>query len=166
MRRERGAADRDAWRTGVITEFVAAAAERTDGQLIATLYPDPYPGNLRSRAGLDPEALAPHVDGFLVTLCGNYETPYWVESLARGFAGAVGGLDAMLTIQLSADGTDVDRLVDVTRMVEPHCDAVVYGTMPADAERVREVIRRRRGADDVADRGPAGEPSVASSRGD
>ncbi|WP_290812708.1 hypothetical protein [Halovivax sp.] len=134
---------REDWRADAITEFVAAAAARVDGDVLATLYPDPYPGNLRERAGLDPRALEPHVDGFLVPLCGDYGTPYWVESLARGFGAELGELDADVTVQLSADGADADRLEDVTRMVEPHGDAVVYGTFPDDAATVREVIRRR-----------------------
>lgn len=140
--------DRDDWRADVVTDVVAAAADRVAGELTATLYPDPSPEILRERAGLDPAALSTHVDDVLVPLCGDYGTPYWVESLARGVGRALGDLDASVTIQLSADGTDADRLTDVTRMVEPHCDAVVYGTFPEDAPTVREVVRRRTGADD------------------
>ncbi|WP_254864260.1 hypothetical protein [Halovivax gelatinilyticus] len=131
---------RAAWREAHLTAFVEAAAERVSGDLSVTLYPDPYPGSLRSRTGLTPEALSPHVESFLVPLCGDYETPYWVESLARGFATRLADLDATVTIQLSAAGTDVDRLVDVTRMVDPHCDAVCFGAFPEDADTVRATI--------------------------
>lgn len=137
--------DRDAWRTDVITDFVAEAATRVEDDLIATLYPDPYPGNLQERAGVDPHALTTHVDGFLVPLCGpGYETTYWVESLARGFARELENLDASLAIQLSGAEIGADRLADVTRQVEPYADGIVYGTYPADVETVRKTIRTLR----------------------
>ncbi len=135
--------ERDAWRTAVITDFVAAAAECVEGDLLATLYPDPYPGNLRERAGLEPSALAPFVDEFVVPLCDvGYGTTYWVESLARGFARELEGLAVDLTIQLSADGVDADRLVGLTQQLEAQADTIVYGTYPDDADTVRDVIRR------------------------
>lgn len=145
---ERFAADpgdsREAWRAGVLTDFVADAADRVGGDLSVTLYPDPYPGASRKRTGLDPAALEPHVDDIVVPLCGNYETPYWVEALARGFGSELSELDVTVSIQLSVDGTGVDRLHDVTRMVEPHCDRVVYGTFPDDADTVEAVVERLR----------------------
>ncbi|WP_435181021.1 hypothetical protein [Halorussus sp. AFM4] len=135
--------DRVAWRTEAITRFVREASDRAAGDLLVTLYPDPYPGNLRERAGLDPTSLDPHVDGFLVPLCGiGYETTYWVESLARGFARELGELDASLTVQLSAAEADADRLVDVTRQIDPHADAVVFGTDEESADTAREVLDR------------------------
>lgn len=143
--------ERDAWRTAVITDFIAAAAECVEGDLLATLYPDPYPGNLRERAGLEPSALAPLVDEFVVPLCDvGYGTTYWVESLARGFAHELEDLELDLTIQLSADGVDADRLVGLTQQLEAHADTIVYGTYPDDAETVRDVIRRVREADTPA----------------
>ncbi|WP_293032097.1 hypothetical protein [Natronococcus sp.] len=136
---------RDAWRADVLTAFVAEAASRADGDLTATLYPDPYPGNLRERAGLDPETLATHVDGFLVPLCDpGYGTSYWVESLARGFARRLVDCGVSLSIQLSGAEIDPERLADVTRQVRSHADEIVYGTYPEDAETVRETIDRLR----------------------
>ncbi|ELY65625.1 hypothetical protein [Natronococcus jeotgali] len=143
--------ERDAWRAAVLTAFVAAVARRVDGDLVATLYPDPYPGNLRSRAGLDPEALAAHVDGVLVPLCDpGYGTSYWVESLARGFARRFADLEVSLSIQLSGAEIDPERLVDVTRRVRPHADEIVYGTHPEDVETVRETVDRLRERDAFA----------------
>jgi len=140
--------DRIAWRTATITRFVRKAANRVNGDLIVTLYPDPYPGNLRERAGLDPRQLEPTVDGFLVPLCSiSYETTYWVESLARGFARELGKLDVPLTIQLSAAKAGADRLVDVSRQIEPYADSIVYGTTEDDIATIREVIHRCRTAD-------------------
>lgn len=139
--------DRAAWRTAVITSFVEAAAERVEESLVATLYPDPHPGHLRDRAGLDPAALSPHVDGFLVPLCGmGYETTYWVDSLARGFATRLDDLDVSYAVQLSADGTDVDRLVDLVGIVGRHADDVVIGTRRTDSGDVRAVVERLRDA--------------------
>jgi len=141
--------DRVAWRTDVVSTFVSEASRRVANDLLVTLYPDPYPGNLRRRAGLDPKTLASSVDGFLVPLCGiSYETTYWVESLARGFARELEALDVPLTVQLSAPEAGVDRLLGVTRQIEPHADRVVFGTGQGDVETVRTVIdRRRQGGD-------------------
>jgi len=141
--------DRAAWRTDVVSTFVSDAAKRVANDLLVTLYPDPYPGNLRRRAGLDPLTLSSAVDGFLVPLCSiSYETTYWVESLARGFARELEPVDVPLTVQLSAAEAGVDRLLDVTRQIEPHADAVVFGTGREDLETVRTVINRRRQASD------------------
>lgn len=136
--------DRTAWRTAVVTEFVADVADRVDGELTATLYPDPY--TLQERAGLDPQALASHVDGFLVPLCStSYETTYWVGSLARGFASELEGLEVDFSIQLATEGIDPDRLVELTERLEEYCDEIVYGTHPADAALVESVLERVRG---------------------
>ncbi|WP_436923672.1 hypothetical protein [Halosimplex amylolyticum] len=138
--------DRAEWRSSVITEFTAEAADLVDGEVIATLYPDPYPGHLRERAGLDPAALAEHVDGFLVPLCGTgYETTYWVESLARGFDSAVGGLDASLTFQLSTSGAQAERLAELARRLDEHADGVVFGTHRTDADLIRDVLAELNG---------------------
>lgn len=135
--------ERVAWRTETVTRFVQEVSNRVSGDVIVTLYPDPYPGNLRERAGLDPQKLGAHVDGFLVPLCSiSYETTYWVEALARGFARELGDLDVPLTIQLSASDAEVDRLVDVTRQIDSHADAVVYGTREENFDTVQKVIRR------------------------
>ncbi|WP_049927942.1 hypothetical protein [Halopiger goleimassiliensis] len=143
--------DRSAWRSAVVTEFVADASDRVAGDLLATLYPDPYPGHLRERAGLAPAALAPHVSEFVVPLCSpGYETTYWVETLARGFADELADLDAELTIQLSAGNVDADRLAGLTRRLEPYAETIVYGTHPGDEDVVRDAIRRVREGEAVA----------------
>jgi len=45
------------WRASVITEFVEEAVEHIPGTVYMTLYPDPYPGHLYERAGIDLEAV-------------------------------------------------------------------------------------------------------------
>lgn len=135
------------WRTDAITGFVADAAARVEHEVVATLYPDPYPGSLQERAGIDPAALADHVDGLLVPLCDiDYGTTYWVESLARGFANETADLDAELTLQLSAADAGADRLVDLTRQIDPYADHVVFGTHRTDEARIERVLGRLRGA--------------------
>lgn len=137
--------DRTAWRTSAITDFVTEAADRIDGDLLVTLYPDPYPGNLRKRTGVDPRELAPHVDGFLVPLCDiGYETMYWVETLVRGFERLLEPTGTPFTVQLSTAGIDPERLLDLTRRVTAHADHVVFGTYGADVDAVSDVIRQAR----------------------
>jgi len=129
------------WRAGLVTEFVADAADRVDGDLYCALEPDPYPGHLRERWGLDPGALAAHVDEFVVPLYDqSYETTYWLESLARGFGDA---LDAPVAVELYAAGVDVGNLLDAVDAVEPHADHVYFGY---DAATARAALRRRRAA--------------------
>jgi len=78
--------DRSAWRASVITEFVREAAARVPGRLYLTLHPDPYPGHLYRRSGLDLDALAEVVDEFVVPLYDtHYGTTYWLETIAKGF---------------------------------------------------------------------------------
>ena len=139
--------DREDWRADVITEFVTEAADRVEGDLIATLYPDPYPGALRERVGIDPGALAPHVDGFLVPLCGaGYGTTYWVESLAKGFESELEGLEADFVVQLSTDGVTAERLVELTGRLEAavDVDSVVYGAYGSECGNLRDMIGRLR----------------------
>jgi hypothetical protein len=134
--------DREAWRAGVITEFLQEARERVPGDLILTLYPDPYPGHLYARSGIDIDAIEPLVEEFVVPLYDTtYGTTYWLESLASGFADL---LDARLTVELYAVDVELDALIAATEVAESYADAVCYGY---DASNARAAIRRR-GADD------------------
>ncbi|MFB6171783.1 MAG: hypothetical protein ABEJ23_04565, partial [Haloarculaceae archaeon] len=68
------------WRAEVITEFVAEASDRVPGRTYLTLYPDPYPGHLYERSGIDVAALESLVDEFVVPLYDMaYTTTYWLE---------------------------------------------------------------------------------------
>lgn len=76
--------DRLEWRAAVITDFLEEAVEHIPGRVYMTLYPDPYPGHLYERAGIDLEALEPFVDEFVVPLYDTaYETTYWLETIAK-----------------------------------------------------------------------------------
>jgi len=132
-------ADRADWRASVIAGFVADAADRIPGRLSLTVYPDPYPGHLRERAGLDLDALAAHVDEFVVPLYDTaYGTTYWLEVIASGFADR---LDAPLAIELYAVEVEVDALVHAAEVAEAYADEVLFGY---DAGNARAAIRRLR----------------------
>ena len=127
------------WRASVITDFVAAARERVPGDLYVTLYPDPYPGHIYDRAGLDVDALAEHVDEFVVPLYDMaYSTTYWLEVLAKGF---VDELDRPFSVELYAVNVEVDDLVHATEVAEEYGEKVLFGY---DASNARATVRRMR----------------------
>lgn len=68
-----------------ITEFVAQA-HRIVPHLQMTVFPDPLPGHLERRFGIDPVRLAPYIETFVVPIYDmHYATTYWLEILAQGF---------------------------------------------------------------------------------
>ena len=136
---ESGHDDRAAWRASVITEFVAEAADRVPGRTYLTLHPDPYPGHLYERSGLDLDALAEHVDEFVVPLYDtHYGTTYWLETIAKGFESA---LDAPFSIELYAVNVDIDALVHAAEVAGAYADDVLFGY---DASNAAAALRRMR----------------------
>jgi hypothetical protein len=132
-------ADRQAWREQVVTDFVAQARERVPGTLFLTLYPDPYPGHLETRSGIDPDALAAHVDEFVVPIYDMaYETTYWIESIARGFQDR---LDAPFAVELYAIDIELDNLVHAADVADEYAERVLLGYQAGNA---RALIRRIR----------------------
>jgi hypothetical protein len=130
------------WRESVITEFVAEARERIPGRLYLTLYPDPYPGHLSRRAGINFGALEKHVDEFMIPIYDMaYSTTYWLEILASGFEDA---LSTPFSIELYAVNVDIDNLIKATQVTEEYGKNVLYGY---DASNARGTIRRMK-ADD------------------
>ena len=131
--------DRFAWRESVITAFVADARERVPGRLYLTLYPDPYPGHLRRRAGLNFAELEPYVDEFVVPLYDMaYSTTYWIEIIASGFVDA---LSTPFSIELYAVQVDVDNLIHAAEVADHYAKGVYFGY---DAGNARAAIRRMR----------------------
>mgnify|MGYP006279574059 CR=1 FL=1 len=129
--------DRAAWRASVVTEFVAEAADRIPGKTYLTLYPDPYPGHLHERAGLDLDALSEHVDEFVVPLYDMaYSTTYWLEVIASGFEDA---LDVPFSVELYAVDIDVDALVHAAEVVDAYAENVLFGYESGNA---RAALRR------------------------
>jgi hypothetical protein len=126
-----------AWRANVITAFVADASERIPGKTYLTLYPDPYPGHLYERAGLDVDALAEYVDEFVVPLYDMaYSTTYWLEILASGFEDF---LSTPFSVELYAVDIDVDDLIHATEVAEAYGEDVFFGYESGNA---RAVVRR------------------------
>ncbi|WP_411968515.1 hypothetical protein [Haloferax sp. YSSS75] len=140
---DRDTADDDAWfewRAEVITDFVADAADRIPGRLYLTLYPDPYPGHLYRRAGLDIEALSAHVDEFVVPLYDlDYGTTYWLETIARGFVSLLDPYDVDLSIELYAVDVDVDDLIHALEVADEYANDVLFGY---DASNAAATLRR------------------------
>jgi len=126
-----------AWRADVITEFVREARERVPGKLYLTLYPDPYPGHVYERAGLDIDALSEYVDEFVVPLYDMaYETTYWLEIIASGFEDA---LDTPFSIELYAVNVDIDALMHAAEVAAEYGESVLFGY---DASNARATLRR------------------------
>lgn len=129
--------DRFAWRESVITDFVATASDRIPGRTYLTLYPDPYPGHLRHRTGIDPAAVSSFVDEFVVPIYDMaYSTTYWVEILASGFEDELPG---PFSVELYAVNVDVDSLISVTEVAAAYAKDVFFGYDSANA---RATIRR------------------------
>lgn len=136
---ESGSEDRGEWRAEVITDFVEEMAGIVPGHLSLTLYPDPYPGHLYERAGLDLEALESYVDEFVVPLYDTYYgTTYWLESLASGFQDRV---DVPLSIELYAVDVEIDNLVHAAEVAETYAETVIFGYQASNA---RAALRRLR----------------------
>lgn len=130
--------DRAVWRASILTDFVADVASKVPGRLFLSLHPDPYPGHLFDRSGLDLAAIEPHVDEFVVSLYDpSYATTYWLETIAAGFADE---LDTPFGVELYAVDQDVDALIEAAEAVEPHADHVYFGY---DANTAAAAIRRR-----------------------
>jgi hypothetical protein len=137
--------DRFEWRASVITEFVAEATARIPGRTYLTLYPDPYPGHLYERAGLDLDALGKYVDEFVVPLYDTaYGTTYWLESIASGFEDL---LSAPFSVELYSVNVDVENLLHAAEVAEAYTDTVLFGYQAANA---RRTLRRRRAEDNDA----------------
>ncbi|MFC6862977.1 hypothetical protein ACFQGE_05820 [Halomicroarcula sp. GCM10025817] len=126
-----------AWRTEVITSFVAAARERVPGDLYLTLYPDPYPGHLEARSGVAIDDLDPYVDEFVVPIYDMaYSTTYWLEILATGFRDR---LSTPFSVELYAVDVDIDDLAKAAEVAAEYGESVLFGY---DASNARATVRR------------------------
>ncbi len=77
--------DLSQYRQDTIAAFVEQARQKAD-HLDMTLYPDPLPGHLENRFGIDVDRLAPWIDRWIVPIYDmHYATTYWLEILAQGF---------------------------------------------------------------------------------
>jgi len=136
--------DREAWRTAAITAFLADVRDLVPGRLSVTVHPDPFPGHLATRSGVDLEAVSAFVDEVVVPIYDtSYATTYWLESLAAGFADR---LEVPLVVELYAVHVDLEALVHAAAIAGTYADTVVFGY---DASNARAAIRRLE-ADDAA----------------
>jgi hypothetical protein len=132
------------WRASVVTGFVAEAADRVPGRTYLTVYPDPFPGHLYERAGVDLDALTDHVDEVVVPLYDMaYSTTYWLEALATGFRDR---LDAPFVVELYAVGIEIDALVRAAEVAHAYAETVLFAY---DAENGRAAVQRMKGAADA-----------------
>ena len=144
--------DYDSFRAATISDFVAGAADRIPGRTYLTLYPDPYPGHLYRRNGLDIEAIEEYVDEFVVTLYDtHYGTTYWLETIAKGFQDR---LSTPFSIELYAVDVEIDNLVHAAEVAEAYAKDVYFGY---DASNAQAAIRRLRAEENTGQ--TFGEPS-------
>lgn len=135
------AADWREWRVGIVTDFVAAARERVPGRLSVSVHPDPTPGRLADRAGIDLDGLAGHVDEVVIPLYDDsYGTTYWLEVIAGGFAVTLPD-EVALGVELYAGDVQIDALLEAVAAVETHADTVYFGF---GVDTAIAAIRRRR----------------------
>jgi hypothetical protein len=139
--------DRFDWRASVITEFVKEASERIPGRTYLTLYPDPYPGHLFERAGLDLSVLSAYVDEYVVPLYDtHYATTYWLETIASGFQDLLGWspetpeAGTPFSIELYAVDVDVDDLIHAAEVADSYGKDTFFGY---DASNAQAAIRRK-----------------------
>lgn len=125
--------DRMTWRAAVITAFVEKAANEIPGRRYLTLYPDPYPGHLYERTGIDLDAIERYVDEFVIPLYDlAYSTTYWLEVIASGFVDA---LTTPISIELYAVNLDVDNLTHAAEVAESYANAVLFSYDAATASK-------------------------------
>lgn len=120
----------------MITGFVEEARKLVPGCLFMTIYPDPFPGHLERRKGIELEQLTESVDEFVVPLYDMaYETTYWLEILATGFQDV---LDSPFSIELYAIGIEDENLLHATRVAREYAHSVVFAY---DGEVARRLVR-------------------------
>jgi hypothetical protein len=129
--------DRFEWRTSVVTDFASEAGSRIPGRTYLTVHPDPYPGHLYERSGIDIEALDAYVDEFVVPLYDTaYGTTYWLEIIAKGFLDL---LETPFSIELYAVDIGVDELIHAAEVADAYAKDVLFGY---DASTARAALRR------------------------
>jgi hypothetical protein len=133
--------DRDDWRAATVRDFLDGVRDAVPGTLSLAVHPDPYPGHLRERSGIDLDTIGPLVDSLVVPLYDrHYDTTYWIETIASGFADAVPESVA-IDVELFGGGADVGPLLEAVDAAAPHADAVLFGY---DAATARAALRRLR----------------------
>ncbi len=130
--------DRFEWRASVITNFVEQAAERIPGRTYLTVYPDPYPGHLEERSGLNPPSVERYVDEIVIPIYDlHYATTYWLEILAKGFQEL---LSIPFGIELYAVDIDIESLVHAAEVAGAYADHVYFAYDTSNALKAIEQL--------------------------
>lgn len=130
------------WRDDIITEFVETATTLIPGRTYFTLYPDPYPGHLSERSGINVERIAKYVDEFVIPLYDiHYGTTYWLETIVKGFQSRIDSIerDVDISVELYAVDVDVDDLIHATEVADAYSTNVYFGY---DASNAAAALRR------------------------
>lgn len=130
------------WRDDIITEFVETATALIPGRTYFTLYPDPYPGHLSERSGINVERIAKYVDEFVIPLYDiHYGTTYWLETIVKGFQSRIDSIerDVDISVELYAVDVDVDDLIHATEVADAYSTNVYFGY---DASNAVAALRR------------------------
>ncbi|MDI3328619.1 MAG: hypothetical protein QJR06_08705 [Alicyclobacillaceae bacterium] len=129
--------DWETYRLHRLEEFVRRCRPLVADTLYFTLYPDPYPGHLERRFGIDVDRLKKWVDVFVVPIYDlAYSTTYWLEVLAQGFRDRLGGHPWFL--ELYGLGVELERLVKAARVGAAYADGILVA-YERDEERLRRV---------------------------
>ncbi len=127
------------YREKIITDFVVDCRKLIDGKLYLTVYPDPYPGHLLNRFGMQVSQLKQIVDGFIVPIFDTaYGTTYWLETIAKGFQDLFG--DHTWYIELYGEGIEQSRLLKAAQVAHEYAKGVLiaYAT---DIDMVKSIER-------------------------
>ncbi len=127
----------DAYRSERLAEFVAAVREVAE-RVEMTLFPDPLPGHLERRFGIDLSRLAPYVDRFVVPIYDlHYATTYWLEVLAQGFSEL---LQRPFFIELYSLKVPEDAVVHAAEVASAYAEGVLlaYENQLPKLLRIRE----------------------------
>lgn len=136
--------DWSGYRQQTLTNFVAEVRQMVPGSLYLTLYPDPYPGHLEDRFGLNVDRLRDLVDAFITPIYDlTYSTTYWVEDIAHGFSDRLGGSRWMIELYgLDVPEAAVGRALDVAAF---YADSVLIA-YDRDLDKLKRLEARLEGA--------------------
>lgn len=128
------------WRIERLSELVRAA--RALGYTLElTLFPDPFPGHLERRFGLDLSRLASDIDTFVVPIYDmHYATTYWLEVLAQAFQEI---LPARWFIELYGLTVPEEALVKAAQVAAFYADGVLiaYDNQLEKLQRIQERLK-------------------------
>ncbi len=112
----------NAFRIQRLVDFVRQA-HLIAPHLHMTLFPDPFPGHLQRRFGVDPDRLAHDVEAFVVPIYDlHYATTYWLEILAEAFLELIPG---RYYIELYGLQVPEEALLHACQVAQAYCDGVI-----------------------------------------